>query len=260
MDSECSKSSRADRDETYLKKLEDEEDTHILACGGNTLNIHREIFKKNLHYLRPAIDVDIDDITEIQKRCLENIIEALVASSECKEMEDLLFGDIEDILGVDKGDIKPGTIGAYFFGCELAKKFSDSHSGAMSAKCNPLCVSSIGANLHGTCKDLVLIQTQDGLKAINQKISKHCYIYRADGNQGFVLDYQDYKSLRTLGVRYVTIVSSEYKTAHRVPLSSIRKRWVTPAMGSIIYFFSFNILALLAIFVILAILVFFVLR
>lgn len=259
MDSDCSRSSRTDRDETYLKKLEDEEDTHILTCGGNSLNIHREIFKKNLQYLLPVIDVDIDDLTETQKRSLENIIEALVASSECKEMENLLFGDIEVILGKNKGNIKPGTIGAYFFGCEIAKNFADGYPGAMAAKCNPLCVSSIGANLYGTCKDLVLIQTQDGLKAINQKKSKHCYIYRDEGSRDFVLDYQDYNSLRALGVRYVTIISSEYKTAFKIPLSSIRKRWVSPAVRSIIYFFSFNILALLAILALFAIVVFFVL-
>lgn len=248
MDSDCSPTYRADDDvSTYVKKLEDEEDTHILMCGGNTVNIHRGIFKDNLRYLRPAIGLDIDELTDRQKGCLENIIEALVASSDCKEMENELFRDIENILGVSEESISPGTIGAYFFGCGLAKKMADRSSEYMLTECNPLCVSSIGADLYGMCKDLVLIQTEDGLKAINQKKSSHCYVYRKGGLSNFVLDYHDYKSLKALGVKYVTVVSEQYKTTRKIPLKSIRRRWIDTSVKSTIYFFALNIICLLAI-------------
>jgi len=160
-----------------------DEDIFIIKGQGDSFQLHRKVLKDTLVSLKSQAHVSIRQLNPQNTEYFKSVVEALRLLYGSPALYDLVLLDIRSVFG-DIQNVKPGELGAFFIGC-----FSESNFNGPQG-CNPTCVSSIvptdGTPGYSVCEDLVLIYSDGSFSSLNERQSKHAYVYISEDNfQGF---------------------------------------------------------------------------
>jgi hypothetical protein len=160
------------------------DDIFLIKSGEGSFKLNRGTLKENLLELKKFSNVQVKELGPKQTELFKSIVEALKYLYKSKDLYVLVLKDIHNVFS-DVKDIKPGSVAAFYLGC-----FSDDEKFMDSMGCNPKCTSSLpppeGTPGYYACDDLVLIYKDGLFHSLNDKTSKHVYIYMGEDEfEGF---------------------------------------------------------------------------
>jgi hypothetical protein len=167
--------------------------------------------------LKTQAGVSIRQLTPEHTEAFKGVMEALRLLYGSQALYDLVLTDIRNVFN-DVGEIKPGTVAAFFIGCFNDDKFP----GPMG--CSPKCAASLppteGTPGYVNCDDLVLIYSGGLFSSLNEKSSSHAYIYIGDVDfQGFTSE--NIRELRNAGIENASLVFGNQDGTYREVSSAI---------------------------------------
>lgn len=189
----------------------------VLNGTNDSFQLHRDTLRESLHELKRDAQTPVRQLNPQQTASFNSIVEALRLLYASQALYDLVLLDIRNIFG-DVTNVKPGTVGAFFVGCFTDDKFP----GPLG--CSPKCASSLrpteGTPGYNTCDDLVLIYSQQHFSSLNNKQSKHVYIYVDDVNfNGFTKD--NIVQLKDAGIENASLIFGNSDGSYREVTSAV---------------------------------------
>ena len=174
------------------------DDTFILTINNDQYDLSRGAFKETIEDLLPFANVMVTDLKGLNRDAFFNVVNSLKMIKKSDDLYPLFKNDIEEVFKSIK-DINPGTVAAYFIGCDnISDYFSDEH------QCDPKCSSSLNDD-NSVCEDTILIYHNGDFIALNNSNSSTCYIYIGpDEDLEFTRD--NIKSLKNGNISSVILV------------------------------------------------------
>jgi hypothetical protein len=188
-----------------------QQDVFIINGDNGSFQLSRKTLRETLLELKPYSNVSVRDLPAAQTESFKSIVEALRLLYGSQALYDLVLGDIRDIFS-DVGEVKPGTVSAFFIGCFNDDKFP----GPMG--CSPKCTASLpptdGTPGYTNCDDLVLIYSDGLFSSLNEKRSSHAYIYISDHSfSGF--SKENIQQLKDAGIENVSLIYGNEDGSYR---------------------------------------------
>jgi len=162
-------------DDDIESKPKVEEDVFIINSQGGSFQLHRKTLKDTLLELKVFANTSVNQLDPPQLESFKSIVEALKLLYGSQAVYDIVLNDIRESFS-DIKDVKPGTVAAFFIGC-----FTDDPKFPGPMGCSPKCAASLppteGTPGYGNCDDLVLIYKDGLFSSLNEKRSRHAYVY-----------------------------------------------------------------------------------
>lgn len=218
------KSNRSSYLENFSFKGENEvsatDENFYISSGENKLKIDRNAFRLHLEKMKSVVDVQIFKLSEADNQILQSIIEVTRLISRNDSLYPIIIKDIQDIFN-DVETIIPGSVGAFFIGCNKESEFS----GPLG--CDPRCANSLpppgNFESYSKCKDSVYMFSGGEIRILIDQLSSHCYLYIDTDNYSKLND-DHIKFLTRKGINEVTLVigSKTYDhVSNRIALANV---------------------------------------
>lgn len=180
-----------------------EGDVFLVKSGSNAFQLHRANLKENLQELKKFSNLQVKQLEPKETELFRNVVEALRLLYGSKDLYQIVLKDIHEVFS-DATDVKPGSVSAFFVGC-----FNDDEKFVGSIGCSPKCTSNLpppdGTPGYSNCEDLVLIYDDGLFHSLNDKRSKHVFIYMGEGDfYGFSED--NIKQLKDSGIEKASLI------------------------------------------------------
>lgn len=193
------------------------DDLIIINNDTESFQLHRDTLRSSLQELKRDAHTPIARLNPQQTENFRSVSEALRLLYASQALYDIVLVDIRNIFG-DVTNVKPGTVAAFFVGCFTDDKFP----GPMG--CSPKCASSLrpteGTPGYDNCEDLVLIYSDGHFSSLNNKQSKHAYIYVGDDNfKGF--SQMNIDQLKAAGIEKSSLIFGNADGSYREVTSAL---------------------------------------
>lgn len=192
-----------DDNKFLVKGKSDSEDVLIIndqSSDNSSFQINRDNLKEILTGLKSKAHINVKQLNNADAGSFKSVIDAMRASHGSPSYN-VLVDDVKSVFS-DIDNVKPETVAAFFVGCYKDNEFSG------PIGCSPKCAGSIppgGTGDYSICEDLVLIYTDGTFNSLNNKQSKHAYIYISDPDfTGFTTE--NINHLRDSGIEKVTLI------------------------------------------------------
>jgi hypothetical protein len=183
---------------------------NIVTKGSNDVDINLEEIRGLLLSLKPYRNTQIRDLKGQQAENFKKLVDYIATSYETPVYNDIhyLITDVfQDV--INEGDIEPGSVGAFYFGCTLQTNFRG------NASCTPICSASVspGKDVPGwnSCNEVTMLYYPESssFAAINQLPEgkrENAYIFIRAGNKFESFSQEEAQQLKNYGIENVKLV------------------------------------------------------